>query len=283
MKLQTIQYYYVVLCIIATCTFFRAASADEVTVSWYIPSDGVLDPITVNVGDTVVFEWSGFHNVYIHPAKSCDEAGAIEVGTQTGASYTFTENDEGEIGFACDVGPHCEFGQILTVTVLASSTTTIAPTMTPSVVSSTTTTMTGTYTDSPVPTMTGTYTDSPVPTTTTMFPTTYSQSTDTRSGTPTLIAPPTNPVEITVEWFISSDGFDPISANVGDTVIFEWGNFHNVYIHPTKSCDETGAIEVGTQTGASHTFTASDVGEVVFACDVGPHCELGQIITVVVS
>jgi len=55
-----------------------------------------------------------------------------------------------------------------------------------------------------------------------------------------------------------------------------------VYIHPTGTCEETGSILVGDvdQGTASYTFTAMDAGKsITFACDVGMHCEEGQIIT----
>lgn len=83
--------------------------------------------------------------------------------------------------------------------------------------------------------------------------------------------------DITLSWSIKS--YAEQSAKVGDTVTFTWGSGHNVFIHPTGTCDEAGAIEVGQTSGASYTFTKDDVGEVVFACDVQSHCESGQIVT----
>ena len=45
-----------------------------------------------------------------------DDAGATEVSSSSPAIYTFTE--AGSFTFACDVGEHCESGQILTFTVV---------------------------------------------------------------------------------------------------------------------------------------------------------------------
>jgi len=68
----------------------------------------------VNVGDTLIFSWAGFHNVYIHPTDTCNTTGAVLVGKTSGTSYTFTESDDGEtITFSCDVGLHCDSGQIV--------------------------------------------------------------------------------------------------------------------------------------------------------------------------
>jgi plastocyanin len=70
---------------------------------------------TASVGDTVTFSWGGARNVFLHPTGTCDAAGATEVGSSSGAVYTFTA--AGSFTFACEVGQHCESGQILTFTV----------------------------------------------------------------------------------------------------------------------------------------------------------------------
>jgi len=90
---------------------------------WQIPGDGgPLPPITgVRVGDTLTFDWTGTHDVHIHPVNTCDQANRIVVGTSPGASYTVQEADAGsDIFFACDVfsGAHCNNGMIMTVSVL---------------------------------------------------------------------------------------------------------------------------------------------------------------------
>jgi plastocyanin len=105
----------------------------NVEVDWVIPQDGALPNMNAKVGDTAIFNWSGFHNVLIHPSGNCDEEGAIDVGATSGASYTFEEKDVGEVVFACDVGSHCEFGQIVTFEVKGpdnNDTVSIQPTVT---------------------------------------------------------------------------------------------------------------------------------------------------------
>ena len=108
--------------ILTLLLIFRSAFAPghtEVGVDvWKIPADGgPLPKRDFVVGEEVVFEWTGRHNVYIHPTGDCSEDGAIEVGTESGASYVFTEEDIGELTFACDVGMHCERGMIMKATV----------------------------------------------------------------------------------------------------------------------------------------------------------------------
>eukprot|EP00549_Striatella_unipunctata_P002663 CAMPEP_0118709134 /NCGR_PEP_ID=MMETSP0800-20121206/22411_1 /TAXON_ID=210618 ORGANISM="Striatella unipunctata, Strain CCMP2910" /NCGR_SAMPLE_ID=MMETSP0800 /ASSEMBLY_ACC=CAM_ASM_000638 /LENGTH=115 /DNA_ID=CAMNT_0006612679 /DNA_START=118 /DNA_END=465 /DNA_ORIENTATION=- len=78
----------------------------------------------------MTFTWNGFHDVHIHPSFTCAQAGRKMVGASSGASYSFTEADVGEVVFACDVGSHCETGQIMRVTVSAMSMDTMAPTPT---------------------------------------------------------------------------------------------------------------------------------------------------------
>ncbi|KAL7573400.1 hypothetical protein ACA910_006506 [Epithemia clementina (nom. ined.)] len=78
------------------------------------------------------------------------------------------------------------------------------------------------------------------------------------------------------------------SANVGDTITFLFATGeHNVYIHPSQSCNATNHVLVGTEGGGNtkYTFTESDIGRVVFVCEVEGHCQEdgGQILTVVVT
>jgi plastocyanin len=73
------------------------------------------------------------------------------------------------------------------------------------------------------------------------------------------------------------------TAFVGDTITFNWDGSHNVFIHPTKTCSTRGSISVGRSSGVKYTFTKADIGDMVFACDVGTHCTLGMILTVTVK
>ena len=82
-------------------------------------------------------------------------------------------------------------------------------------------------------------------------------------------------------WFLPFIGTDIVfTAQVGDTISFSgWDTGHNVYIHPTNSCDLDGAIFVGDTSPASYTFTDADGGkDIFFACDIGggSHCQNGK-------
>ena len=92
----------------------------EVAVDWVIPSGDSLPAVSANIGDTVVFSWSGSHNVYWHPTGTCDEAGAVQVDSGSSPA-TWTATEAGTFTFACDVGDHCEWGQVVTVTVAGST------------------------------------------------------------------------------------------------------------------------------------------------------------------
>jgi hypothetical protein len=103
-------------------------------------------------------------------------------------------------------------------------------------------------------------------------------------GVALLLATPSSGEDISVDWFIPNSAALPsMIGAVGDTATFTWTGFHDVYVHPSGDCDETGRILVGASTGAAYTFAGADVGELVFACDVSAHCEQGLILTFTVS
>ena len=106
----------------------------------------------------------------------------------------------------------------------------------------------------------------------------------------TLLGRASSAATFEVDWLVllaSKTG----TATVGDKVRFifpehedfsESTPFHNVYIHKDATCDTAGSIFV-TDVPSSYTFTAEDVGEVVFACQVDTHCQDGQLMIFTVS
>jgi len=104
--------------------------------------------------------------------------------------------------------------------------------------------------------------------------------TKTPSSPPPIAATPTTNPNV-IEWQILPGGYPDRVARFGETITFNYGPSHNVYIHPTGDCDETGRVLVGGNGGpASYTFVRDDVGRTItFACDVGSHCESGQIVS----
>jgi len=102
------------------------------------------------------------------------------------------------------------------------------------------------------------------------------------------------------EWYAPYTGPKAVNANVGDTIVFNWGQTatHNVYIHPTGNCNIRNAEFVGALSPTAYTFTAEDTSadvevgstgygigkEMFFACDIGngEHCRVGQNLIVTV-
>ena len=80
-----------------------------------------------------------------------------------------------------------------------------------------------------------------------------------------------------VDWDIPSDRrpHAPATATVGATVRFEYAPGHNVVLHPTGTCDASGATRLGGTSPTEYVFDAA--GTYTFACDVsgGAHCRLG--------
>jgi plastocyanin len=87
--------------------------------------------------------------------------------------------------------------------------------------------------------------------------------------------------EITLLWTIRA--YEDRTATVGDSVTFDFTSGHTVHMHPSGNCENTGAVELGTEGPVTYTFTEGDVGDVFFACEVDSHCDNGQIVKFTVS
>merc|ERR1712054_13137 len=82
--------------------------------------------------------------------------------------------------------------------------------------------------------------------------------------------------------------YNPVSATVGESVVFKYSANHNVYSMPTQAafdgCDFTGATELGSTSqggGAGalpnqYSYKCASEGDVYIACQVGSHCSSGQ-------
>lgn len=88
-------------------------------------------------------------------------------------------------------------------------------------------------------------------------------------------------------WVVPYSGPTEFEARVGDTMVFRWAQgMHNVYIHPSMSCDFEGAILVGSDPGTPYTFVEADGSpegnDMFFACNIGngSHCLAGQALVV---
>jgi len=340
-----------------------------IDVDWIIPyPEPSLPSDTAKVGDTVTFSWSANHNVYSHPTNNCERDGRSLIGLESPASYTFTQDDIGVVTFACDVGVHCQYGQIISFTVTGdededednnpspTKAITKSPTASPVVSSTQSPTISSSCGNNPLfildenpmktcfwigsvekrrmdlcaakdiirencpvtcglccvddpdftfPTPNGnqgcdylrgaqlfllmgycssinTNTNCPVACGTCASAVTVAP---TPSGT---ISPTPASKTIPVDWFIPGPNdtlYGSRDAKVGDTVVFSWPGVtdHNVFIHPTKTCETTDRILVSQFSPAPYTFTEEDVGVVTFSCDVGNHCVSGQLIAFTVT
>jgi plastocyanin len=91
---------------------------------------------------------------------------------------------------------------------------------------------------------------------------------------------------IDIEWSIPGSGgsLPDVTAKVGDTLNFVWtSGTHNVYIHPNQDCDFGGSTEVGGTSPVTYELTDANVPSIYFACQIGPHCSLGQHVLVTVE
>jgi plastocyanin len=103
---------------------FSAVFAFASVVHTSLAVDELVDPwtpgspyedLTMMVGDTITFAWTGTHNVYLLYSDSCDSNGALEIGTASPTTYTFVDADAAPEGtehyFFCAVGGHCAAGK----------------------------------------------------------------------------------------------------------------------------------------------------------------------------
>ncbi|MGK3745335.1 MAG: plastocyanin [Bacillariaceae sp.] len=82
-------------------------------------------------------------------------------------------------------------------------------------------------------------------------------------------------------WYLPYNGPKEVTANVGDSIVFNWNTGHNVYIHPTMSCALDDIIFVGNKSPTTYTFTETDGGtDMFFGCDIGngAHCRNGTFV-----
>jgi plastocyanin len=94
-----------------------------------------------------------------------------------------------------------------------------------------------------------------------------------------------------ITWVVKDYTIKEYTADVGDTVTFMYAEYidgiytsnHNVYLHPSGTCDQTGATLVGGNLGSPATYKFAEAGQYTFACQVSQHCKAGQILTFTVG
>ena len=85
------------------------------------------------------------------------------------------------------------------------------------------------------------------------------------------------PQNIAVDWVLKY--YNDISAFIGDTVTFTYTAGHNVHLHSSGSCDDTGSTEVGGDMASPAAYTFTEAGLFTFACQTSSHCSAGMLIT----
>ena len=104
--------------VVATLLGLLRKAACDTDIAWTITT---YSDETASIGDAVTFTWTGNHDVYLHSSGGCTESDDDTlVGSSSPATYTF--DAAGDYTFACEVGSHCENGQMILFTVSASST-----------------------------------------------------------------------------------------------------------------------------------------------------------------
>jgi plastocyanin len=105
-----------------------------------------------------------------------------------------------------------------------------------------------------------------------------------------MLIPATNAVDFFApDWIIPANEqpYASMTASVGDTLTFAWSSgVHDVWIHPTHTCEAAGAIPLASTDDNPYTYTFGEAdgsveGNVLtFVCDVGEHCERGMYMNV---
>jgi hypothetical protein len=133
---------------------FKSAFGQDRILDWFLPYDPPsYDDITMYAKDTLTFNYTGNHDVYIHPTGNCAKDDGIFVGAQFAgsASYTFKDSEiDTTVTFACDYLNHCTFGMNINVLVLEPPPS-AAPSQAPSVSTAPSTETTPAPTAAPAP------------------------------------------------------------------------------------------------------------------------------------
>ena len=71
-----------------------------------------------------------------------------------------------------------------------------------------------------------------------------------------------------ISWRSGIGPYADMTASVGDTVTFNYGRGHNVFLHPSGTCEDLGASQIGDNFDSPASFTFSEEGTYTFACEV---------------
>ena len=113
----------VLVVFLSVIAFVTSTHEDSIDFPWCIPPSNVMYKTqSVKVGDTLSFTWNetsqGHHHVSIYSDATYNTRNKTFIGGSPGTDYTFTDNDVGDIVFFCNIGSHCDRGQIVTFKVI---------------------------------------------------------------------------------------------------------------------------------------------------------------------
>merc|ERR1711976_437108 len=102
-------------------TSTTSTSATPKTIDWRVGMTENEMKLGVALDTSLVFQWSGYHNVYQLPDKdafdTCDFSQATKLASPGESPFTYEASSAGKFYFACEVGGHCRFNQKLALTV----------------------------------------------------------------------------------------------------------------------------------------------------------------------
>ncbi|KAG7984453.1 hypothetical protein I3843_04G161700 [Carya illinoinensis] len=119
---------FIIWCLIVVVALVKTANADTYSVGdeleWNIPPLGSIAYETwarekvFEVGDNIVFNWNGTHDVAEVTKEnydSCNDTGTIDLRQTSPANFTLSSNSTRY--FICTISNHCELGQKVTVRI----------------------------------------------------------------------------------------------------------------------------------------------------------------------
>jgi plastocyanin len=108
-----------ILLFLCSCCPTHPVVATDQAVTWTFDANragGRFADLTFKLGDTITFSWpSSSHDVQRHTENDCVVTGAVSLFAAVAGPATFAYEFEepGDFFFACDVGTHCNAGDML--------------------------------------------------------------------------------------------------------------------------------------------------------------------------
>ncbi|KAJ9688678.1 hypothetical protein PVL29_014367 [Vitis rotundifolia] len=125
-------------CLIVAAVLLQGAAAATYyvggNISWSVPTEGEsaytawASGKDFELGDTIVFNWTGTHTV-ARVSKdvydNCTTANVLASDTQATSPVNYTLNSTEPQYFICTIGSHCSFGQKVTISISSATSLTV--------------------------------------------------------------------------------------------------------------------------------------------------------------